>query len=212
MSTKTIGIVGAGAIVVLIAVITLLGGGEDEAAASQTDGAFLTGMVAHHEMAIEMAEMAQEDAEHRELRQLADDIVAAQSAEIETIGTIHQRLFDQPVSSGAHGDLGLDAETMGMNMDMAALETADPFDREFIDMMVSHHRGAIAMAQIELDQGSDQETKDLASTIIKDQSREIEQMNAWREEWYGSPSPSGGVPAEDEFLAPAPDSMEGMDH
>lgn len=215
MSTKTIGLVGVGLLVAFLALITLIGGGDDEAAASQTDGAFLTEMAPHHEMAIEMAKMAQDKAQHPEIRQLAGDIVAAQSSEIKTIDAIHQRLFDQPVSMGAHGDLGLDAEMMGMDMDMDALETAKPFDREFIDQMITHHRGAIAMAQIELAQGADQETKDLASTIISAQSKEIEEMNTWREQWYGSPSPSGGVPADGEFVAPPADSngsMQGMEH
>ncbi len=36
----------------------------------------------------------------------------------------------------------------------------------------------------------------LAGTIVEAQAREIGQMNARREEWYGSPSPAGGVPEE----------------
>lgn len=214
MSIKTLGAIGAAIIVVIIAGITVLGGGDDEAQAAQTDGAFLTGMTPHHEMAIEMAKLAQERADHPEIKQLADDIVTAQTTEIETINQIHQRLFDQPLSQGAHGTLGLDEQMMGMDMDMGALEMAKPFDREFIDMMIAHHQGAIRMARIELAQGSDQEAKDLANDIIAAQSREIEAMNQWREQWYGAPSPAGGVPAEDS-LPPAESSggsMEGMEH
>ena len=32
----------------------------------------------------------------------------------------------------------------------------------------------------------------LAEEIIAAQSSEIEQMNSWREQWYGVPSPEGG--------------------
>ena len=63
-------------------------------------------------------------------------------------------------------------------------------------MMVPHHQGAIRMAQIELAEGNDEETKSLARAIIEAQSREITQMNEWRTEWYGSPSPAGGIPDE----------------
>ena len=54
------------------------------------------------------------------------------------------------------------------------------------------------MARIELESGQDQELKDLATAIIEAQSAEIEEMNAWREQWYGAPSPAGGIPEEGE--------------
>jgi len=197
----------------VIAGIALLGG-DDSAEASETDGAFLAGMAPHHAMAIDMAEMAQEQAEHPEIKQLADEIVSAQTSEIETIDAIHQRLFDQPVEQGSHGSLGLDSEMMGMSMDMDALDGAQPFDREFVDMMIPHHQGAIRMAQIELADGSDEETKQLAQAIIDAQSMEIEELNQWRQEWYGAPSPAGGVPDEDETMSmdDSMDGMSGMEH
>lgn len=217
MSTKTLGAIGALIAVVIVAGAVLFGGcggNDSDAQAAETDGAFLTGMAPHHEMAIEMATIAQRRADHPEIAQLADDIVAAQTSEIETIDQIHQRLFDQPVDQGSHGTLGLDEHMMGMDMDMDVLETAKPFDEQFIDMMIPHHQGAIRMARIELADGSDQETKDLATDIISAQSQEIEEMNHWREQWYGAPSPAGGVPSEDEALPPDSDdgSMDGMAH
>lgn len=200
MSTKTFAAIGAVVVVVIIGLVALIGGGEDEAQASETDGAFITGMVPHHESAIEMAEMAQEQAKHPEIKQLADDIVAAQTDEIEILGDIHERLFGEPVGQMSHGSLGLSEEMMGMDMDMSMLETARPFDREFIDMMFAHHQGAIRMAQIELAEGADDETKSLASAIIDAQSREITQLNEWRAQWYGSPSPAGGIPDSETTL------------
>ena len=218
MSNKTIGAIGAlciAAFVAVIAAFAMVGHGDDDAHVTDTDGAFLAGMAPHHEMAIEMAEIAQEKGDHPELVDLANNIVAAQTSEIKEIDRIHQRLFDEPVGQGGHGTLGLDDEMMGMDMDMDALETAKPFDRQFIDMMIPHHQGAIRMARIELADGSDDETKNLANNIIAAQSHEIAQMNRWREEWYGAPSPAGGVPSEDEPL-PSADSgdgtMEGMEH
>jgi uncharacterized protein (DUF305 family) len=214
LSTKSFAIIGAVVVAAIIGVIALTGG-DDEAQASETDGAFLTGMVPHHESAIMMAEMAQEEAQHPEIKQLADDIVASQSAEIETINEIHERLFGEPASGMSHGSLGLPDEMMGMDMDESMLENAEPFDREFIDMMVPHHQGAIRMAQIELAEGDDEETKALASEIIDAQSREIEEMNDWRTKWYGSPSPAGGVPDAEttmEQMEAESGSMEGMEH
>ena len=216
MSTKALGAIGAVVLIAFVATIALVsGGGDDNSAdANQTDGAFLVAMAPHHETAIEMAEMARERAQHPEVKQLAQDIVTAQSEEIASIEAIHQRLFGQPLEQGAHGHLGLDSHMAGMDMDMDALDSARPFDREFIDQMIPHHQGAIRMARIELAEGQDEETRDLAQAIITAQSGEIEAMNAWREEWYGAPSPAGGVPRPDEATASddGMDSMSGMGH
>lgn len=214
MSTKAFAAIGALVIAVVIGVIALTGGDGDEAQASETDGAFIAGMVPHHESAIEMAQAAQERAEHPEITRLADEIIAAQTDEIGILEDIHERLFGEPVAEMSHGSLGLSEEMMGMEMDMEALETATPFDREFIDMMIAHHQGAIRMAQIELSEGEDEEAKSLGMAIIEAQSREIAEMNEWRTEWYGSPSPAGDV-AESELPPKADEemgAMEGMEH
>lgn len=49
----------------------------------QFDNAFLAGMISHHEGAIEMAKLAQANAKHEEVKTLANDILAAQSKEID---------------------------------------------------------------------------------------------------------------------------------
>jgi uncharacterized protein (DUF305 family) len=81
---------------------------------------------------------------------------------------------------------------------MAALESARPFDRAFIDMMIPHHAGAIRMARVETEEGENDELVELAHRIIEAQSREIRAMNEHRTEEFGAPSPAGGVPPEGE--------------
>jgi uncharacterized protein (DUF305 family) len=46
------------------------------------DKAFITGMVEHHQGAIDMAELAKQYAGHDEIKQMADEIISAQSNEI----------------------------------------------------------------------------------------------------------------------------------
>ena len=202
MSTR-LKVLSVGALAVFIALFIAACGGDDDSSDSasneeHTDGAFISEMVPHHEAAIEMAQLAQTEAEHPEIKQLAARIIGSQGEEITQLEEAHQRLFGAPIGSEDHGDLGLSEEDSGMSHDTSALEGADPFDQAFIDMMIPHHQGAIRMSRIELASGSDLELKSLAEAIIEAQSSEIEDMNAWRQEWYGSPSPAGGVPEEGE--------------
>jgi uncharacterized protein (DUF305 family) len=79
-----------------------------------------------------------------------------------------------------------------MNMD--ELDGAKPFDRKFIDMMITHHQGAIRMARAELAKGHSTRLRAIARAIVSAQKREITQLNSWRKAWYGATSPSGGIP------------------
>lgn len=47
------------------------------------DRAFLTEMIAHHEGAVHMAEMALEHAKHEEIKNMANAIISTQSVEID---------------------------------------------------------------------------------------------------------------------------------
>ena len=202
----------AALIAVVVAALALVACGDEQettSGAETTDGAFLAEMVPHHESAIEMAKVAQKQADHPEIKQLADDIIAAQDSEIEQMNAMHERLFDQPVSED-HNTLGMDEAMMGMEMmSMNSLEASKPFDRAFIDEMIPHHQGAILMARMELADGQDPEVMDLAQSIIDAQSSEIERMNEWRMQWYGAESPEGGIPPEDEDMSHDSMSMGG---
>jgi uncharacterized protein (DUF305 family) len=173
--------------------------------AQETDGAFIAEMIPHHQSAIAMAKIAQKQAEHPEVTQLADDIVAAQDSEIEDMDAMHERMFGESAMGADHGDLGLDDHMMGMDsMSMDSLAKAKPFDEAFIDEMIPHHQGAIRMARIELQKGQNGKLRDIAEEVVSAQAREIRAMNKFRVARYGAPSPAGGVPA-------AGDSTSGMD-
>jgi uncharacterized protein (DUF305 family) len=50
------------------------------------------------------------------------------------------------------------------------------FDKAFLEMMVKHHQGAIAMAETEQAQGSFPDAKAMAKSIVTSQSAEITTM------------------------------------
>ena len=147
-----------------------------------SDESFIDAMAPHHQGAVEMAEVALENAEHPELRQLAENIVADQRAEIEQLRAIKQREFG---SSEVPLEMSPDEmEMMGMMEDPGRLANEEPFDRAFIDEMIQHHESAIEMARLAQESTDDPEIRELARGIVEAQEAEIEQMTSWREEWY----------------------------
>ena len=56
--------------------------------------------------------------------------------------------------------------------------TGNP-DKDFVLMMTPHHQGAIDMAKVELQYGTDPELRQMATDIIAAQEKEIAQMKDW---------------------------------
>lgn len=167
--------------------------GQPVAAGDQAEQAFLEGMVPHHESALEMAKVAERRAQTPEIKRLAGEITQAQESEIEQMRSIHERLFGSELvpDEMAHEALGLTPAEAGIDhMDSAAtLESAEPFERAFVDEMVPHDQGAVRMAQAVLPQTDDPELRRLAEDIVTAQEREIDEMNRYRTERYGGPVP-----------------------
>ena len=146
-----------------------------------SDRAFIDAMVPHHQGAVEMAEVALENADHEEIRSLAEDIVSTQEAEIEELRAIKQQEFgtsEVPMEMNAQ-----EMEVMGMT-DPGELATKDLFDKAFIDAMIPHHLSAIEMASVALRKSDNAQIKEIAGAIVDAQKKEIAQMQRWREAWY----------------------------
>jgi uncharacterized protein (DUF305 family) len=144
------------------------------------DQNFIDGMVPHHEAATAMAKVAQTKAEHAELKTLANAIVADQDGEIAQMKAWRKAWYgsDQIAPGNGGHQMG------GMDTDLTALANANPFDKAFIDAMIPHHESAIVMAKEAQTKAEHQEIKDLAGRIVAAQQKEIDQMKAWRAQWY----------------------------
>ncbi len=147
-----------------------------------SDRRFIDAMVPHHEGAVEMAEVAMKNAEHEQIKRLAEDIVSAQEAEIRELKAIKQEEFG---TSRVPMDMSMkEMEAMGMAMDPQALAKEEPFDKAFIDNMIPHHQSAIEMAEVAAKETDNAKIRDLATSIVEAQKREISQMQQWRKRWY----------------------------
>lgn len=64
-------------------------------------------------------------------------------------------------------------------------------DQHFIEQMIPHHEDAITMAKLAQTKAQRPEVKQLASSIIDSQGREINQMKSWYKDWFNKDVPVG---------------------
>ncbi|GAC1568520.1 MAG: DUF305 domain-containing protein [Vulcanimicrobiaceae bacterium] len=81
-------------------------------------------------------------------------------------------------STAAPFDTAMMAQMARMNDAMAAAPMTGDADRDFIAMMLPHHRGAIEMATSELAYGHDPRLRRLAQEIVVTQESETQVMRA----------------------------------
>ncbi len=161
--------------------------GED-ATFNDADVTFAQGMIPHHEQAIEMAQMAEEQAEGPRVLDLASRMEAAQQPEIETLtGWLDEWGFEDNGTGGMdHGGMDHSGGMMSEE-DMNALMAAGgaEFDRLFLEQMIEHHTGAVEMAETELDEGKFPGALEMAESIRASQSEEIAEMEQLLDELAG---------------------------
>lgn len=61
--------------------------------------------------------------------------------------------------------------------------TGDEYDKAFIEMMIDHHEGAVAMAKLSDTRAKHDEVKQLSKDIITAQEKEIAEMKQWQQDW-----------------------------
>ena len=86
-------------------------------------------------------------------------------------------------SQMGHGSMGMGSKGMARQM---VMENGKYSDRRFIDAMVPHHQGAIAMAEVALKNAEHEEIKELSRNIISSQQAEIEELKSIKQEEFGT--------------------------
>lgn len=149
------------------------------------DRYFIANMIAHHQGAVEMANLALTNASHSEIKTLATAIVSAQTSEINNM-TAWQKSWGYPASSGEmmmdHSSMGMMDTNAGMMNELNG-KTGEAFDKAFLEQMIMHHQSAINMAAPGKTNAQHKEVKDLTAVIIAAQTKEIQQMKQWQKDW-----------------------------
>ena len=58
-------------------------------------------------------------------------------------------------------------------------------DLRYLNAMISHHRGAMLLAEPASQKTTRQEMKDLSAKILNDEPKAIDELYAWKKNWYG---------------------------
>ena len=82
-----------------------------------------------------------------------------------------------------HGSMGMGSGGMAKQM---VTKNGEYSDEAFIDAMVPHHQGAIAMAKVALKNAEHEEIKELSRNILASQQAEIEELKAIKKEEFGT--------------------------
>lgn len=145
------------------------------------DTAFAKGMLGHHRGAIDMAKTQLKYGTDEAMRQLAQNIITAQQAEI---GILNKWLASHPDAAKPKPNTAAMQQAYAKGMENMhgemTLGIADPMpDMAFARGMLPHHIGAVDMAKIQLEYGTDEEMRQLAQSIIDTQQVEIDLMQNW---------------------------------
>ncbi|GAA0940012.1 DUF305 domain-containing protein [Virgisporangium aurantiacum] len=152
---------------------TSTAGGTSSQTFNDADVTFAQNMIAHHQQAVEMADLAASRAASTEVKTLATQIKAAQQPEIDTM-TAWCKAWGKPtVPAGGHDGHSMPGMMSTQDMDTLKAARGAAFDKQFAQMMIDHHTGAIQMAQEVQKNGSNPEVKKLAADIEKVQQAEI---------------------------------------
>lgn len=160
----------------------MMGNADPSAPADQQ---FLTGMIAHHEMAITMVQMMISQSDRPEMRDLGQRIITGQQQQIVQMRAWLQQWYPNASASAGGSMMGgmMGQGTTGMGS--GAMMRGDGADRMFLQGMIPHHQRAIDMANEALRTTQRPELKGLAQEIIAVQSAEITEMQGYLTAWYG---------------------------
>ncbi|MGD9714350.1 MAG: DUF305 domain-containing protein [Thermomicrobiales bacterium] len=160
---------------------------------SSADAGFARDMTDHHAQAVEMAMIAWQRSEDPEIRQIAYDIATSQQAQI---GMMQGWLMEWDLSLARDGNPMAWAEDASGDHDMENMETPgdmpgmltrdqidqlrtlDPIEMDvaFLQLMIEHHEGGVAMAEAGVELADSDVMNRLAATIVTAQTAEIATM------------------------------------
>lgn len=143
--------------------------------ANSADFRYAQMMIEHHAQALVMTELAPERASQSTVKRLAERIAAGQKPEIGAMeGWLKRNGGDKRKQHHDHSGM----PGMATEAQLKELRGAEgkAFDKLFLELMITHHQGAITMATEALTEGNDIFVEEMASDVVAQQTVEIDRM------------------------------------
>ena len=132
-------------------------------------------MKVHHQGAVDMAQMLLGQGADAQLKEMAQKMITEQQSEIARFDSVLATLPAQGTDTAFYTKSIKDMDAMHMDMTHTG-----SIDKDFVQMMIPHHQGAIDMSRTYLKSGArNASLKAMANTIITDQQKEIGELQAW---------------------------------
>ncbi|GAA2571292.1 hypothetical protein GCM10010210_53790 [Pseudonocardia hydrocarbonoxydans] len=146
---------------------------------SATDARWAAMMVAHHEGGIEITEIALEKSDNEGVRAVATESQQDQQNELPTLRAIAAAGGLEPMTPPAPLARFNEQDLQRLR----ALSGAE-FDRAWLDVLSSHHMGAIMMTDVALAGTAGAPAEELQNQIRDGQLKQVARMNELREELH----------------------------
>ena len=158
---------------------------------NDADLTFLQHMIVHHEQALTMCAWVAERSDRAEFARFARYVDRAQAAEIQMMRSLLAVAAERGLQMPAqhlHGDPPMAGMLSTAQMDAIAAARAAEFERLWLQGMIFHHEGAIAMANAQQEQQLASGRRPygldvLIEDLLVEQRAEISKMRAWLAEW-----------------------------
>lgn len=148
----------------------------DMAAMVTSEQNFISGMIPHHQEAVDSSNSLLKTTQNPKLKMLMNSIVSGQTSEISQMKQWYKSWY---------GKDWTDDNTYMKMMRNSANMDQKMTEKRWLQDMIAHHQGAVDMAKKVLTiSGIRPETKAFAQNIITDQAREIAQMQSWLDSDY----------------------------
>ncbi|MER6637671.1 DUF305 domain-containing protein [Streptomyces microflavus] len=145
--------------------------------ANSADFRYAQMMIEHHSQALVMTELAPDRASDTTVKRLAERISAGQRPEI---GAMEGWLKNNGGEDRKqpHDHAGMPGMATGAQLKELRAAKGKAFDELFLELMITHHQGAITMATEALSEGNDVFVEEMASDVVAQQTVEINRMRA----------------------------------
>ena len=140
------------------------------------DVMFAQMMIPHHQQAVQLAAMVPDRSTNPELVKLAATISGEQEPEINAMKALLVQWDISPHAASDHAGMPMDGMVDDATMAKLGTLKGQEFDTLWLQSMISHHQGAIAMAGGEVAAGKSPDMITMAQNMVTAQQAEIDQM------------------------------------